>query len=500
MPYLITISRPSIAFVIALLILTCSCLVRTVRSPELYAAPKAIGDGLEYENIGFHIWTVGEFRVNNKNRDWLALYEKEPEKYSLHLNASRRDMLTTGRPPLFPAIIAMTYSAIGRNEYAFAAIRLFSSLCIAIAGSLAVFSLARILKELTPPYGNENEREGETSSDSRDQSQGAMAVRWHRAFSCVAIFSCVFVLATNRTLVGYTEDFLTEPLSLLLLQIVILVMLTSAHWARDALADASRQSSRLGLSLFCIAGCFFGILILTRSVFVVWLPGVSLIAFLMCRGNLPTKAAAAVLFGSAACLVCCGWWIRNMEVLERTMPLGTQGPVTLLGTYSDQGWENHGEWTFEPESELRARLTSSRGSSISNKQFEILVAETSSKEVRGWVAENPGKVLGMFAPRVVTHWNPYSGRSLIWKLLMLVGVATALHQFGRVKSQVILLIGLPLLSTLVVALLYSVGGRFLVPLYGLLSMLSGLGVFGFLAGFYWLMRRLGDRHPRKTTV
>ena len=44
------------------------------------------------------------------------------------------------------------------------------------------------------------------------------------------------------------------------------------------------------------------------------------------------------------------------------------------------------------------------------------------------------------------------------------------------KATTILYLGLPILSTLMAAILYTVGGRFLLPSYGLLNTLAALGV------------------------
>ncbi|GIW96851.1 MAG: hypothetical protein KatS3mg111_0184 [Pirellulaceae bacterium] len=74
--------------------------------------------------------------------------------------------------------------------------------------------------------------------------------------------------------------------------------------------------------------------------------------------------------------------------------------------------------------------------------------------------------------RLVTHWNPYDGRHLVWKLLVLVGAGYVLRHERAARWW---LVGMPTLSTLVAMALYTVGGRFLVPCYGALYTLGGLG-------------------------
>ncbi|MCA9133813.1 MAG: hypothetical protein KDA45_11690, partial [Planctomycetales bacterium] len=79
------------------------------------------------------------------------------------------------------------------------------------------------------------------------------------------------------------------------------------------------------------------------------------------------------------------------------------------------------------------------------------------------------------------HWNPYYGRSLLWKAAFILGLLSLLRQRHRAAWW---LGGLPLVSTVVVAALYATGGRFLVPLYGVLFTLAGYGVTRLLVWGY----------------
>ena len=466
---LLRISQPSNAFLLSAAILSCVYLYQLASSPEFYAPPKAVGDGLEYENLGFHLWKKGEFRVNNKDPEWLQPYEVQPEEYALHLEAQRRDMLSTGRPPLFPVVIATFYSVFGRTEIAFAAVRVFSGLCLAMGGSLAVLLLAQFLSFLSS-------RSTERANQDYDSLPAAFA-----------LVGCIGILASNRTLLSYAEDFLTEPLSLLLMQMVVFVFCLSANFqVRETL---SRKAATRRIVLALIAGLLFGSLVLARSIFVVWIPGMALILAVSQRGSWLGRLASASTFMIATLLICTGWWVRNTHVLERPMPLGTQGPITLLGAYSDEGWANGGEWAYEPEQRLRKQLRTIQEWAISDRQFEVLLSEQASLRVRRWVLGNPDKVMRMAWPKIRTHWNPYHGRSLIWKVLMLLGAVTLLVHIRWVWPQATVLLGLPILSTLVVVALYTVGGRFLVPLYGVLSIVSGIGIYGLLRGMSPVFRR-----------
>ncbi|MFO0013057.1 MAG: hypothetical protein ACK553_09955, partial [Planctomycetota bacterium] len=75
--------------------------------------------------------------------------------------------------------------------------------------------------------------------------------------------------------------------------------------------------------------------------------------------------------------------------------------------------------------------------------------------------------------RVESHWSPFTGTSLLWRIAILMGwLGLALSR----RRELIALLGLPVISTCTVAILYETGGRFLVPLYALLYLTAGIGV------------------------
>ena len=71
----------------------------------------------------------------------------------------------------------------------------------------------------------------------------------------------------------------------------------------------------------------------------------------------------------------------------------------------------------------------------------------------------------------------YVGKALLLKLLALLGTVW-LFQHNRVV--LIWIAGPLLINTIVVALTYSVGGRFLVPTYGPFYILAVFGIGGIL--------------------
>jgi hypothetical protein len=93
--------------------------------------------------------------------------------------------------------------------------------------------------------------------------------------------------------------------------------------------------------------------------------------------------------------------------------------------------------------------------------------------VRSWIVAHVADLPKLFVARVVTHWNPYTGKSLVWRLLIVAG---AIYLMVQRRPEAWVLVGLPVMNTVLVASLYTTGGRFLVPLYGILFTLSAVGV------------------------
>ncbi len=499
MPWLV---RPRVAFVAALVVLLPVHLHSVVQDSWFQQPPQPTGDGLDYENIGYHLWQGSGYALRNKDPNWLAIYESQADIYRQHLDAPARDMLTTGRPPALPTVIAGFYCLLGRTDISFAAIRLFSGFCLALSGAISAWLTARLLLPDT------------TLPTARLWSLAAFA----------GVCMTIAMAAAQRTLKSYAHDFLTEPLALLLMQAFVLLVLEYGN--APAQPELYRKSQRFRIATL-LAGCgvIFGLLILTRSIFVVWIPGIACLWFLASqdRGRVAVVRASVVV---AVILLCClPWWIRNVAVLNAWMPLGTQGPITLLGAYSDESLAAGGDWRYEPEQRLRRQLAAdpSFAQLPSDEQREVHVATAAKAQVQQWIRSHLIDLPGLFVSRVVTHWNPYTGSSLVWKLLALLGAAWLLG--WRPKDSVTgsadsedssgsnrretpvggapaadlrlparcWLIGLPLLSTLVSGCLYTTGGRFLVPLYGVLFSLGGIG-FSIIVG--WLLSTFTERHLR----
>ena len=445
--------------------------------------PKPVGDGPDYENIAYHLSQGQGWSFDWTDPGWRAAYmNAEPQLPAIAVAAdnrgatvtsyaaqlSRRDGLapTTARPPLLPALVAMLYWVLDRGPSAFAAVRIMLAICLAVGGALAVAMSARIATALT---------------------RAAWPVP-------IAAATTLALASLDRTVRSYTTDFLTEPVALLLVQLWIWCICELLGVFDRAPNDTAsmKSSSRRTNALAALSGILLGLLIYARSTFVLWLPGIWLLVALAWyfRRSAQTTSQSQLSDSRArrvrgfivstqmiatCLLVCAPWWIRNCVVLQAPLPLGTQGATTLVGGYSDESLERRGEWQIEPEIRLRQRIESELaiGEGGSQERREVRVARAASKQVQSWIAQHMEDLPRLFWYRLVSEWSPYSGRALIWKMAALLGLGVLALLLPRAAF---LIVGVLLINSLMVMLLYSVGGRFLVPTYGILYTLAGIGL------------------------
>ncbi|HUP78700.1 MAG TPA: hypothetical protein VM260_09110, partial [Pirellula sp.] len=167
----------------------------------------------------------------------------------------------------------------------------------------------------------------------------------------------------------------------------------------------------------------------------------------------------------------------------------------------DEAYRSGGEWQLAPEKELRRVLESKLdldSASVTDRTvLELELGKQAAVQVKQWVRENLELIPSLFAKRAVTEWNPYTGKALLLKLFALVGVIWLAYN-NRVA--LVWLTGPLIINTILVVLTYSVGGRFLVPTYGQLYILSAFGFTGLLVMFselrFYSVKPESKREPR----
>ncbi len=450
-----------VAFLLCATLLLILRIVDVVQDPSFREPPKPVGDGVDYENIGWHLFQRGAFAMDWQNVEWRKTYEAYNHENQYRIQLARTDpyTLTTSRPPAYPVLIAAIYRILSRGSTAWQALRIVNAGCIAIASIIAMWLTWQTL----------------------------LSLQVSRAVSSVGVFTTFLLAALDRTTPSYAADFLTEPLAMLLLQFFVLFL---------CLYRASpRPWTFVGM------GVTLGLMILTRSIFLFFVPGLWLILLFSLhdtgsvRNSWRARVVDATLLLLMALVLVLPWWMRNCIVLERWMPTGTQGPITLLGGYCDEALQAGGDWQSGPERQLRKEMQEKEEyqALASPLQREAMVADEAAKRVASWMGDHASDLPRLAIGRAYQLWAPYTGKSLIWKLLMVIGMFGLL--FHR-RWEAWWILGLPLLTTIVVMCLYSTGNRFMVPCYGLLYSLGGLGASRL---FHWL-GAMTNRHGQTPSL
>lgn len=453
----------------------------------LLRPPKVTGDGPDYEAIGYQLSIGNGWSTHYSDPGWRSVYEQSATQRPLSTGKDSGDAEAlqpadatsrtndpaaksginafgplapdTNRPPLFPLAIGFIYQLIPRGPVAFAAVRICNALFLAAA---CAFTVAWGLKLLQ-------------RSKLQAVPNGSLI------FAC----SIIGIVYSERNLRNYLTDFLTEPMAACFAMVFI-----AAAWH----AVVSHRQVWIVVSALLFALMYFA-----RSSFFLWLPGISVWLLICCYATgaavedssfkervepLRMIAIFLIVFG----LTASPWWIRNCSVLHEFSPLGTKGYTSFLGGFCDEAYAASGEWQFAPERALRLEKTADEnwGSVSAERVIEVEkeIASESKRRILQWCWENPGRLSQLTFLRVVTEWNPYTGKALILKLLALVGIVW----LARNQREILLWVAGPLVvSTVTVALTYSVGGRFLVPTYGCIYILAA---FGILAIYQSVISRL----------
>ncbi len=409
----------------------------------LFKPPKPIGDGIDYEAIGYCVAQGDGWSTHYSDPKWQSPYlEEDLHSYGGILARKGPLVPDTNRPPLLPGWIGLLYTFIPRGPWAFAAIRI--SLALALAFGSALFALWGMLLL-------------KSSSNLRLQQMAPWVP-----------YGIIAILFTERNLRNYFTDFLTEPFAYLGTPVFMLLL----WWG-------TKEANRLAI---VGAAAAFAFLILCRSAFVLWIPGLVIFLPFVARASrskqqclLGREVRTTLLFFFTLLLLVSPWWFRNSLVLNEWMPLGTKGATTLLGGYCDEALTGNGEWVLGPERSLRL-ANPEPSETVPAKDWidhEKKIASLAKEEVLHWIRNHWVQLPELGVKRVVTEWNPYNGKSLVFKILAILG-CIALFLLDRIA---LCWIALPLLlNTLLAAGTYSLGGRYLVPSYGCFYLLVFVGV------------------------
>jgi 4-amino-4-deoxy-L-arabinose transferase-like glycosyltransferase len=422
------ISSPTITRVCALLVFLVAFLtymLPAVLHGELNAPPE-IGDAHDYDAIGLQLSKGNGFSFSWDDPDFRAPYlqNNQDGRYDELLNRHAGVSPTSYRPPLLPVLIALTHDLFGRE---FWPIRVLNSFLMSLA---CVFAFAML--------------------SSR--------------FGVIPGLLCAGWLVQSWQLQQYSRMIMTEAPAVLVTALIC--------WLLLSIVETRNWKASLGL------GAMTGVGYLTRGVFVLWMPViVTAVYFLSSRPNRAWLSISAfappALVLASFIAVSAPWMIRNFIVFGE--PLGSMGPINLSTGYSDLAFQTRGGWVTSRDSKIFDAFRTEEFNKKSSNEREIALANYSRQRARKWIAENPTKVPLLMYFKVRSLWRVQSRTDAVF--LLFAGLGSLGYLLARPREALALLALLAACS-MAVAITWDVGtGRFLLPVYPILAMLSALGLW-----------------------
>jgi 4-amino-4-deoxy-L-arabinose transferase-like glycosyltransferase len=384
---------------------------------KLYSIPDYI-DGWDYDNLAINISRGKGFANEFGLPEWRETYLPADidGRYSAPLANYPEFHLTTYRPPLYPFAVAGFYKIFGRQ---FPPIIIFQIILCSLIIAMVTFV----------------------------------------SYKIGGLFPAIFTLAvslSDETLGLFQTLFMTEMLAVFLATLYLIICL-----------EFSGEKHRK-FSLIC--GVIFGLLILTRSIFILWLPVILILHFLLLTrsGTKKTKAFLfTAMFVGVTLLVITPWSLRNSLLLKRFAPFGTQSGANLVVDYSDEMLASNGMWDWPLAMKVRKKLTlDEKLTGLARDANYSQMAEAAARE---WIKNNTSKLPKLFWVKVKTLWWPDDNRRQR-ALIVLAGIGLLFlvgTKEGLIFSTFLLA------NTIAVGLTHNhFGGRFLVPNYSILYVLS----------------------------
>ena len=386
--------------------------------------PSATGDESSYDSMAWELSCGNGFAVNYDAPAFRAPYdeaaETQPELFTLSSSPAGP---ISFRPPLFSTVAAGLNLVSGRQ---FFAVRSLNVLLMAATAGLLAWYVCR------------------------------------EAGFAAAVIAIVFYLVDVRSRL-YARSLLTEPLACFLATLLTLTLLS--------LVDHINRRRLI------IAGLLTGASILTRSIVVLWLPGLTIFLCFVVRGihkqTWNTVAGNVAVFLAVTLAVVAPWGIRNITLLDRFSPMGTQGLMELSAGYSDVAWDNNGVWQ---NLSAKGFFDGVDTTGMSNVESELATADVSSAAAQEWIRNNFAKLIPLAFMKVGSEFRPQNLMEFVVLMFAIIG----LFRTGRTATLVFSV--LLMTSAFSIALTWSVEGRFLVPQLFILHALCAVGVWSCIHG------------------
>ncbi len=399
-----------------------------------FREPPETGDGHDYDAIAFNVWHGRGFGYHWSDEEWRQPYQGIP-RYRLLLSRKSEFYPTTYRPPGMPYLLTAVYAVAGRN---FAAWRVVN--CAVMAGAVV------------------------TAAIISAQFAGIPA----------AVLTAAITLQ-SRDLTRYSGMFMTEPLA------TLMVALLAFTWVRQA-------SHGWTIASAAASGAAMGGLLAARTIFILSAP-----ILLLLPGKDKSFGSRFAWKPKAICLavaiiVISPWWIRNIVVLDAFMPLGTQGGINLPMGFGPRALRHQGIWASNPGDgwpEIAAQ-------NLDIVTSEVMLAKYRQRLTINWMLDNPRDVVRLMWLHVSQELKPGNDFFSRW-LLPLAAIAALVLRSQPGVWTIVLVVGANILS---IAMTYSAGGRFMVPMQPLLVALVSAGVVVMFRQTWTLLRRSPAAIPR----
>lgn len=350
----------------------------------LNSPPTTSGDEPDYDSLGWELSQGHGYQINTGDPAFRRPYDAAAQSDPAYALGAPRRGTVTYRPPLFPLGIALTDVVFGRQ---FWAIRVLNAGCMAGVCGILIWLLQRQAGVIPAIFG-----------------------------------AALFVILDTRTRL-YGRAILTEALSALCVSLLLLTLATAFK----------RQQHKW----FAAAGVLFGLTVLTRSLFIFWLPWLLGVVFLgvRARTDLRTgrrRSAQLLLFLGATVVTLLPWMARNCLVLKRFMPLGTQGAAQLAAGYSDVAWAHSGRWQ-----NLAAQgfYDSVLHPGMTPLEQELAQAQYGQQQAWRWIRKNPLKALALFPLKINGELQPASVPQGVLLVLAVVGAAVSLGATRKAEES-----------------------------------------------------------------
>jgi 4-amino-4-deoxy-L-arabinose transferase-like glycosyltransferase len=377
---------------------------RIVRVGGFHDPPHG-GDERDYEALSYNLWKGRGFGFFWSDPDWRAPYLRVPEAAGAVQGLESGYYPTTYRPPAFPMLWAVTHAIAGRD---FGLIRLVNAALM--AGAVAC----------------------------------AAAVALQFAGVAAALLTTVLLLQTPDVTL-FARERQAEPLATFLVSLLVWL------WVLNSQRPPSIRAA-------VASGTVLGLLMLSRSIFVLWLP----FAAFMPTGKAVPDGAARWRVRACGVLVCllvvAPWWVRNVVVTGAFLPTGSQGHINLPAGFSQRALDNEGRWRSNPDDGALALETS--GVDPYSLEYEVRLAQHRFSLAVAWMRAHPADVLRLMGLHVWQELRTRRDRT-DWTLLVpAVLVALAVLRRHRGARAVAVALTAMVVS---VALTWGSIGKFILP-------------------------------------